>query len=82
MGRTIIGGLVSQETMKIIAGGGGVATHDGCAMGYGSDKYKVNVMHHFHGGHSWESARMHAANALSGYSKEIRKKAAEIVAYL
>lgn len=39
LGRTVIGGLISPETLKIIAGGGGVETHDGCAMGYGSDKY-------------------------------------------
>lgn len=82
LGRTILGGTVSMETMKVIAAGGGVETHDGCAEGFGSDKYKVDVLHHFHGGHSWESAKNQASSALSVYSREVRKKAAEIVAYL
>ena len=82
LGRTTLGGIVSLETMKVIAAGGGVHTHDGHAEGYGSDKYKVDVLHHFHGGHSWESAKSQAASALSVYSREVRRKAAEIVAYL
>lgn len=82
LARTTLGGLVSIETMKIIAGAGGVGIHDGCAEGYGSDKFKVDVLHHFHGGHSWESAKGRAANILSGYSREVREKAAEIIAYL
>lgn len=82
LGRTILGGIVSMETAKIIAAGGGVETHDGCAEGYGSDRYKVDVLHYFHGGYSWESARSQAASILSGYSNDVRRRAAEIVAYL
>lgn len=82
LGRTVLGGLVSLETMKVIAAGGGVETHEGHSEGFGSDKYRVDVLHHFHGGHSWESARGQAASALSVYSREVRRKAAEIIAYL
>ncbi|MBI2028510.1 MAG: hypothetical protein HYT07_02760 [Candidatus Levybacteria bacterium] len=82
LGRTVIGGWVSTETMKVIAAGGGVETHDGSAEGFGSDKYKVDVMHHFHGGHSWDSARNQAASIVSRFSNRIRERAAEIIAYL
>lgn len=82
LGRTILGGMVSMETMKVIAAGGGVETHDGHARGYGSDKYKVDILNHFHGGHSWESAKNQASSTLSVYSREVRRKAAEIIAYL
>lgn len=82
LGRTVIGGLVSNEVMKLIAAGGGCDTHEGSASGFGSDKYKVDVMHHFHGGHSWETARSQASGIVSMYSREVRRKAAEIIAYL
>lgn len=82
LGRTILGGICSMDTMKIVAAAGGVGTHDGHAEGFGSDKYKVDVMHHFHGGDSWETARGKASGAISKYSREIREKAAEIIAYL
>ena len=82
LGRTILGGLVSMETIKVIAAGGGVETHEGHAEGYGSDKYKVDVLNHFHGGHSWESATSQATSIVGRYSREVRRKAAEIIAYL
>lgn len=82
LARTTLGGMVSMETMKVIAAGGGVETHDGCAHGFGSDKSKVDILHHFHGGYSWESAKGRASNILASYSLDVRRKAAEIIAYM
>lgn len=44
LGRTILGGIVDMETMKVIAAAGGVHTHEGYARGYGSDKGKVDLI--------------------------------------
>jgi hypothetical protein len=83
LGRTTIGGLVSLEKLKVIAAGGGVETHDGCAAhGYGNDKYKVDMMHYHHGGRDWESAGSLAASAISKYSTDVRSIASEIIAFL
>lgn len=82
LGRTTLAGSVSMETLKLIAAGGGVHTHDGAAEGFGSDQFKVEWMHHYHGGHSWESAKSRAEAIVSGFSKDVRRKASEIIAYL
>mgnify|MGYP001595361064 FL=1 len=82
LGRTAFSGLLSPDTMKIIAAAGSVATHDGCAHGYGSDLLKAHILNHFYGGMPLESAASQAAAIISKYSIEVRKKAAEIIAYL
>lgn len=82
LGRTTISGLVSLEKMKVIAAGGGVDTHEGRARGFGSDKYKVDMMHYCHGGHDWENAGSLAASVISKYSADVRSIAAEIIAFL
>lgn len=82
LGRTTLSGLVSLEKMKVIAAGGGVDTHEGCARGFGSDKYKVDMMHYHYGGHDWETAGSLAASVISKYSTDVRSIAAEIIAFL
>lgn len=82
LGRTTLAGIVSYEKLKIVAAGGGVATHEGCAEGYGSDKFKVDFLHHHFGGLSWEGARSQAESAVARYLPEVRKRAAEIIASL
>lgn len=82
LGRTVFSGLLSSDTMKVIASAGAVSTHDGCAHGYGSDMFKVDMLNHFYGGITRESAVSQASAIVSKYSVEVRKKAAEIIAYL
>lgn len=82
LGRTILGGIVDMETMKVISAGGGVHTHQGHAEGYGSDKYKVDFLYHSNGGDSWDRVIGRAANIISRYSNKVRERAAEIVAHL
>lgn len=82
LGRTAFSGLLSPDIIKIIAAAGSVATHDGCAHGYGSDLSKVDMLGHFYGGITRESATSYASAIISKYSTEVRRKAAEIIAYL
>lgn len=82
LGRTAFSGLLSPDTMKIIAAAGSVTTHDGCAYGYGSDLSKVDMLGHFYGGITRESATSYASAIISKYSTKVRRKAAEIIAYL
>ena len=82
LARTMLGGWVSIGAISDIAAAGGVGTHDGCARGYGSDKFRVDYSHVFEGGPSWESAKGRAAGILSIYSDKVREKAAEIIAYM
>lgn len=81
LGRTMFAGSVSPDAMKAIAAAGSVATHDGCSHGYGSDMYHVDLLSHLHGGISRKSAITQAESAISRYSVEIRKRAAEKIAY-
>lgn len=81
LGRTMFAGSVSSDAMKVIAAAGSVATHDGCSHGYGSDMYHVDLLSRLHGGISRESAITQAESAISRYSVEIRKRAAEKIAY-
>lgn len=82
LGRTAFSGLLSPDTMKIIAAAGSVATHDGCSYGDGSDLFKVDMLGHFYGGITRESATSYALAIISKYSTEVRRNAAEIIAYL
>lgn len=82
LGRTMFAGSVSTDTMKVIAAAGSVAAHDGCAHGFGSDMHHVDLLSHFHGGISKESAITQAESLISKHPIEVRGKAAEIVAYL
>ncbi len=80
LGRTTVGGLISHELAKIISAAGGVDTPSGFARGFGSDKFKVDVIHHYHGGHSWDSARSQASVILSSIPFEERRIASIIIA--
>lgn len=82
LGRTVLGGLCSIDSIKIVAAAGSLATHDGSAHGYGSDMHKVDMLAHHYGGIQRGEAVNTASSILGKYSLEIRKKAAEILAYM
>lgn len=82
LGRTVFGGHHSLHEMQVIAAARSVATHDGTAHGFGSDMYKVNLIHHFADGISPEAARSQAAAIISTIPHAVRNKAAEILAHM
>lgn len=82
LGRTVFAGSLSADAIKIIAAAGSVATHDGRARGFGGDMHTINVLSQHYGGLDKESAITIASNAISKYSTDVRRKAAEIIAHL
>lgn len=69
----------SDDTFRAVAAGGSIATHDGSAFGFGSDMLKVE---HGKGSASTADIIARANNAISKYSRGVRRKAAEMIAYL
>ncbi len=68
--------------IAVVAAAGAVDTVDGKASGYGSDKYKAELIHHHYGGHSFDAGKTAAEEIIAEYSPDLRRKASEIIAYL
>lgn len=82
LARTVLAGHVDAATMQVVAAGGCCATHDGRAMGFGSDLGKVHGLANAEGGIHPDRAIGRAQKLLSGLSTDIRERAAEIIAFL
>ncbi|OGH19387.1 MAG: hypothetical protein A3F31_03280 [Candidatus Levybacteria bacterium RIFCSPHIGHO2_12_FULL_38_12] len=80
LGSTSVVGDVFSDTFRAIAAGGSIATHDGNAFGYGSDIQEV--LGHPQGRSSTTDILERAKSAITKYSVEVRRKAAEMIAYL
>lgn len=82
LGVTIVGG-VSGDLLKLqsISAGGAVDTPYGSASGDGSDRGKAASIAHTHG-RTIESAIAEASGIITSYHLEVRKRLAEIVAFM
>ena len=82
LGKTTFAGHIEPDTFKIIAAAGSVATFDGQAHGFSHDLYQAHRTQYWYGGMSVEDARTVAADIVSEITPEVRRKAAEIIAFL
>ena len=82
LGRTMFAGHIPVEKLQVIAAAGKVATHDGCAHGHESDMLKVHILSHLYNGMPAEKAVMIAHSIISKYPIEVRRRTADIIAYM
>lgn len=82
LGRNVFYGRVDLEAFKVIAAAGMVDIPDAPAAGYGMDALTIESLLFYYGGESRELAKMQAQSILLGYPAEVKRRAAEILAYL
>ena len=82
LGKTIVGGALNPAKTRAIFAAGSVETHDGTANGYGYDVSIVNRIDLYHPEHSHNSPQAEARTIINQVPKDIRERAAEIIAYM
>lgn len=82
LGRNIFGGGINPRDFQIIATAGSIATHDGTAKGFGSDLHTAHLIEHYYDGIGVDQARNIAIQHVMSVPRDVRERAAEIIAYL